>query len=394
MTRLFEKGGRLSEASNSGLMKIKIISAGQGSSGDYPVSTIQKLAEAQVIKPGTHMHVDHPTITERIERPERSVTTIAAVTESDPWFEGDAAWVWARPFEAYKKRLAELKDVIGVSIVAEGFHEADGKTVAEITDVRSIDFVTEAGRGGSIVEMYEAAHKSILEGSVHITEATAHDVEGYLDDLIQRVYGSEDHYTYVIDLDDTYVYFSDRDSSTRDRKTYRQPYAQDGVNVTLNGSREEVKRETQYSTLGSVQVTESISPNPLLQEEENIMEITETEHKELRESADRVPVIESERDAEKARADKHQAVLAEALVKSAFDAVGVEAPDGRKSLIEEAVQAGTDFDVESFKELVEKRADEYAPSGSVAVTNHGEPAPLTESKDISEEDILATLKEV
>ena len=71
----------------SGRIRIKIIDAGKGSSGDYPASTIEAAVKDKVFAKGLHMYADHPSVTENFDRPERTIKDLAAVLETD------AVWV-------------------------------------------------------------------------------------------------------------------------------------------------------------------------------------------------------------------------------------------------------------------------------------------------------------
>jgi hypothetical protein len=117
---------------------------------------------------GLHMHVDHPTAAEESARPERSVNTIGAVLESDARWEpngsaGPGLYAEAKPIGDFAQRLPELAPHIGVSIRALGKAtqgEAEGRRgpiIQEIASAKSVDFVTVAGAGGKVLELFEAA---------------------------------------------------------------------------------------------------------------------------------------------------------------------------------------------------------------------------------------------
>ena len=76
---------------------------------------------------------------------------------------GPGLYADAQVFKAYQEAVDDLAGHIGVSILAMGRAEegeAEGKRGPIITDLlaaRSIDFVTEPGAGGQILELFEAA---------------------------------------------------------------------------------------------------------------------------------------------------------------------------------------------------------------------------------------------
>lgn len=150
-----------------GTFPIRIIKPGWGSSGYYSKDVLQRDIP-KVFPAGTHMHFDHPTVTENRERPERSVKTIAAVTSSLPvWQEngpaGPGMYAEAQARTAYRADIEELAPHIGVSIVASGHRKtgiAEGRKGPVIESIHaggSIDFVTQAGAGGQVISLFEAA---------------------------------------------------------------------------------------------------------------------------------------------------------------------------------------------------------------------------------------------
>ena len=240
--------------------------------------------------------------------------------------------------------------------------------VEELSEVKSIDFVTKAGRGGQIVEVLESAHRRVVEGPSEIleeiNEATSSDINRYLNDLIEQVYGSD---AFVSDYDDSFVYFKIWSDNGTIRNDYRQAYSRNGVNVALTGEREKVKRETQYA-----QVTESISPSnlPPLTQEETMVDITEAEHTRLQE-ADRVAEnLKKENEALRKS-------IAESIVNNAFDEAGVEAPKGRAKLIEEAM-VSEEFEADAFKQSVTEAVGEYVPK-EPEVSGFGKTSAVEES---------------
>lgn len=152
-----------------GRMRIKLIDAGWGSSGYYSPAVLAEAAKNGVFPAGTHMYLDHPSATESMDRPERSVRDLAAVLTSPATFDQGALYAEARVFGPFQQLLSEQADAIGVSIRAAGtaeYGEADGRdgmVVTALTEGLSVDFVTKAGRGGAIVSLLEAARAELHE---------------------------------------------------------------------------------------------------------------------------------------------------------------------------------------------------------------------------------------
>jgi hypothetical protein len=116
------------------------------------------------------MYWNHPSETEKRDRPERDLRDLAAVTESQPvWKDNGAAgpglYAPAKVNKAYQEAVNELAPHMGVSLRAFGstkFGEREGRKGPIVeklvpTPHNSIDFVTLAGRGGKVVQLFESA---------------------------------------------------------------------------------------------------------------------------------------------------------------------------------------------------------------------------------------------
>ncbi len=168
----FDIGGDcipLVEASvrRDGTIPLKIIKPGWGTSGYYSPEVLKRDGP-KVFTAGTKMYWDHPTVTEEAERPERSLRDLAAefvdnavYQESGP--AGPGLYANAKVFGPFKETVAELAPHIGVSIRGRGLGvdgEAEGKKgkiIEKIALAQSVDFVTQAGAGGQILPILEAA---------------------------------------------------------------------------------------------------------------------------------------------------------------------------------------------------------------------------------------------
>ena len=173
----------------SGRMVIQVINPGWGSSGYYSAEVLESAARDRVFPAGTKCFLDHPSESERFDRPERSVKDLAAVLTEDARWTGDALVAPVQVFGPFRDVIAEMKDAIGVSIraaaeVTEG-GEAEGRTgriVDRIVEGVSVDFVTTAGRGGRILQVLESARAKPVERAVRrgVAEATANETREQL----------------------------------------------------------------------------------------------------------------------------------------------------------------------------------------------------------------------
>lgn len=164
MTRLAEAGsGRLHEQTAAGgRRQVTIIQAGWGSSGYYSREVLARDGP-RIFPTGTHMFLDHPTRSEEVDRPERSVRDLAARIATSPRMEGDRLVAEAEVFPVWQPVVDSLAESIGLSIraigeVEEG--EAEGRRgpiVTTLTEGISVDFVTEAGAGGEVGQLIESA---------------------------------------------------------------------------------------------------------------------------------------------------------------------------------------------------------------------------------------------
>lgn len=147
---------------------IKLIAPGWGSEGFYPVDTLKKAAKEGVFHAGLQMLWNHPTDAEFFSRPEGDLRDLAArLTENAKWMEngpaGPGLYAPAQIFDQFAGTLSDLWEHIGVSIRYFGSKvpgSAEGKAgdiVSEIRRALSVDFVTLAGAGGEVVQMFESA---------------------------------------------------------------------------------------------------------------------------------------------------------------------------------------------------------------------------------------------
>lgn len=150
--------------STADTVRVKLISPGWGSSGFYSSAVLRKAAP---FFEGAPAFLDHPTAEEDAARPEGSVKNLIGryrgvrfdeAGTDGPGVYGDLPLAtWCRDF------VLGLRPHVGTSIRAYGVAEtgeAEGRRGAIIKEIRaakSCDVVTTAGRGGRILDLYEAA---------------------------------------------------------------------------------------------------------------------------------------------------------------------------------------------------------------------------------------------
>lgn len=160
-----------------GTVPIKLISPGWGSSAYYPADVLERDGPNVFCK-GTHMNWDHQTETEALEQPAGELNDLAAVLEADAHWDpnhpkGPGLYADAKVFGPFDEKLNDLAPHIGTSINTSGVVEADekgniiegereGREGPILTELRknkftSVDFVTRAGAGGAVLQLFESA---------------------------------------------------------------------------------------------------------------------------------------------------------------------------------------------------------------------------------------------
>ncbi|WP_066298848.1 hypothetical protein [Arthrobacter luteolus] len=375
--------------SGPGRIRIKIIDAGEGSSGTYPTETIKAAAKDKVFSAGTHMYADHPGAQESYDRPERTIKDLAAVLTSDAVYDAaeEALYAEAKVFPHWREAIAEMAEDIGVSIRASAqMDEKDGKrTITRLLHAESVDFVTKAGRGGKIAEVLESARRVI--------EATANDTREYLNAAVKDA--GSGRYAWVRDFDDSIVWYATYGEDDAEH-IYQQGYTLAGNTVTLTGDPVEVRIETRFVPVApAAESAPADSPSNPAGVTENRKEptvattnIEESELSALRADASRAAALEAEN-----RKLRESALKAEAakIVAEAFD--GIDAPRTITRLAESyTVKEDGTLDAEALKaEATESAAEWRAAHGEGTVRGVGDTTAVTESKTITDADILGAL---
>lgn len=153
-----------------GTWKVRLISEGRGSSGVYSADLLESY---HTVFDNSLSFTTHP---EKGDPTSRNFTQIVGRVVGETWIEKDEAGlvgVYAnyKPDPAYKERLEEYKDVLGLSIFIEGDgREAEnGDFLVESFNgddpYKSVDVVIAAGRGGRFEESLRKMYIDRLEES-------------------------------------------------------------------------------------------------------------------------------------------------------------------------------------------------------------------------------------
>ena len=395
-----------SPTKGTGMLDIVFINEGWGSSGYYSGEMLEQAAKDVVFPAGTKMYINHPTATENRERPVRDLAHLAAVlTEDASWDPKERGLRGpVKTFPAWRESLAEMAPHIGVSIraaadVEEG--EAEGRTgviVTRLTEGLSIDFVTEAGRGGHIVEVLESAMERGLQAAtppVKAEEALQSDVREAISKAVRKEYGKPYEegeggiYVWLRDYDpDTSMaYFTVEDA---EYKTYMQEY-DEAFNLT--GERIEVRPTTTYVPVA----VPSGSPNtPTTESQEDDM--ATLEEAQAQATAAEARAVAAEARAEEAeRKLSHQKHLKTAteIAEGAFSALEVSAPKTVAAVAAQfTLNEAGEVDEEAMKTLASEAAAEIAEAmGQGQVKGLGHDSSAT-GEDISEADLDAALARI
>lgn len=444
---------READAQKSGRLQVGFITPGWGSSGYYSQKVLENAAAAKVFPAGTQMFLDHPGEAEAYDRPERSVRDLAAVLTEDAVWDGERLAGEVQVFGPFVDMLTDenFAKAIGVSIralaeVTTGEAEGRrGRIVTDLVEAQSVDFVTKAGRGGSILAVLESARPAaVVERAVAhgVAEATANDTREALAQALREEFGGEKSWVWVRDFDEATVWF---EWETPDESgTYALAYTMDDAGaVTIDpATRTEVRARTEYvpvtqsateaeqasslayatrvlvecgvpaeqaatAAVEALRLSQSVpapagQPTPTPSSKEDTMgtiQVDESQHAALTEAAGRVPTLESERDTAVRERDEAREALATTLRNAAASTVidtqareaGVTftALERRGLLAELPVAESGELDTAAFTEAVTTAAAEKATAaGAGSIRGFGE----TATADATESDATPTVR--
>ncbi|RYG57252.1 hypothetical protein EON80_28490, partial [bacterium] len=163
---------REAKIGDDGLILVKLIDAGVGSSGYYAQEVLEAACTAGKFPEGLRMFANHQTEAERAARPEGDVENVVAITrEAGYWDANGKAGPGVYAKAEVKKHWQPFVESMGydMEVSVDGgcyfsHGEVDGRQmriIEEIVSVKSVDFVTRAGRGGQWMSLQEAARESV-----------------------------------------------------------------------------------------------------------------------------------------------------------------------------------------------------------------------------------------
>lgn len=169
VTSLASTFTELSEAAvgPDGLIDLKLIQPGWGDKAYYTIDALKE-SGPQTFRKGLKMFWNHPTKVEEANRPERDLRDLAAELVEDAVYrekgpKGAGLYAKAKVFGHYRESVADLAPHIGVSIRATGWTRPgkiegrEGNILESFIRAKSADFVTYAGAGGEILNLFESA---------------------------------------------------------------------------------------------------------------------------------------------------------------------------------------------------------------------------------------------
>ena len=201
-----------------GIARVRVISPGQGTSAFYKEDQLardgsafaRRWDEAKGGWIGGMVYIDHPTKAERKERPERSLHNLLGPVVGTPEFDrngpaGPGLYSEFKVAPHWRDFVEGLAEDIGVSLNANGsaIEETIGgkktKVVEKFNDGASFDLVTQSGRGGRMVPLFEAATEAAdtmvadwMRNSVFIENDGRSEEERFMEFLEARPKGEED----------------------------------------------------------------------------------------------------------------------------------------------------------------------------------------------------------
>lgn len=162
--------------------QVKVIESGWGSSGYYPKEVLAEYGP-KVFKKGTKVFMNHPSVHEENDRPERDVNQLAGKLVSDARFDGTGLIAEVEFYSHFAPIIKEMAGDVGLSIRALGesrVGEAEGRQgpiiEALVADpLTSVDVVTVAGAGGKFLSLLESYSRKDDEATL-LSESVS---EGY-----------------------------------------------------------------------------------------------------------------------------------------------------------------------------------------------------------------------
>lgn len=388
-----------------GKLSIRLITPGWGSSGYYSPQVLENAAREKVFAKGTHMFFDHPSESERQDRPERSVRDLAAVLTEDAYIsEGGALDAKADVIGPYRELFSDKTfcENIGTSIAAYAdstIGEAEGRKgtiMTALTEAVSVDFVTRAGRGGKVLAALES------QRGMFARERSSEELRDLLQRAVTSQFGGDDRYPWLVDYDpeESLVWY-------RNNGLWQASYSQsNNGEPVISDDKVEVRQVAHYIPLTNSGVEEGkppavpagLSDETQESEEDDMPQIEEGRLAQLEEDAGRVPTLEAERDAEKVA--KEEADRGKRNAEARADALNAILESGHsftklevKGLLSELpVTESGDFDSDKFAEILTESAEGHTQESPVR--GFGEGGPVEESEEYSADAFDKMFQEV
>ena len=176
-----------------GTALIKIIAPGQGSSGFYPADVLKRDGP-KVFTEGTQIFLDHPSVADERDRPERSVKDLAGSLTGPAERKEDGLYAPVKFIDSVAPHINAIASISGMSIRASGkagTREIDGKKVRTIESIdlaHSVDVVTRAGAGGKVMDLIESARSGANppEGATDVSQQEIDDLKKQLQESKDR----------------------------------------------------------------------------------------------------------------------------------------------------------------------------------------------------------------
>jgi hypothetical protein len=140
--------------------RIRLISEGQGSSGYYSGSLLERDGAAAFPK-GTHIYLDHLTDSQYEDRQgSHSILDLVGVTISDAVFEEGALNADANFFSNFSSLVEEMREHIDLSIEAAGEVKEGVVESLHPSPLNAVSIVPHGGRDGKILDLIESYRES------------------------------------------------------------------------------------------------------------------------------------------------------------------------------------------------------------------------------------------
>ncbi|MGY1593243.1 hypothetical protein ACI79D_14810 [Geodermatophilus sp. SYSU D00708] len=267
-----------------------------------------------------------------------------------------------------------------------------------------MNFVTRAGRGGRYQVIESATPSHVVRQAVQrgVAEATANELREQLQQALCDAYGGDKSWVWLRDFDDGQVWY-ERETEAHSG-LFQHTYSETDGAVTLTGQPVEVRIETRYVPVTSVEAP----PTTTDTEESHMPQIEEGRLAQLEEAAGRVTTLEAERDAARAAMAESNArhaarpkvaakvaefkVIADRVRTQArlVESVVAALPVVDGTIADEAITAAVEAAVaDAEAELAEGQSTAPAPLfGSLGSAQESDGGDIT---DISESDIDAAI---